>query len=67
MAVDRRESGAKMMSEIICEKCEAKFIMETPNMGSHYGRFGWVQLVCTCGEKLLDKVPVGTTLTLREE
>jgi hypothetical protein len=56
-----------MMSEIICEKCEAKFVMETPNMGAHYGRFGWVRLVCPCGEILLEKVPTGTTLTLRED
>jgi hypothetical protein len=56
-----------MMSEIICEKCEATFIMETPNIGAHYGRVGWVQLVCNCGETLLDKVPVGTTLKPREE
>ena len=56
-----------MMSEIICEKCDAKFIMDTPSMGAHYGRIGWVRLVCTCGATLLDKVPVGTTLNLREE
>ena len=54
-----------MMSEIICEECEAKFIMETPSMGAHYGRFGWIRLICTGGATLLDRVPAGTTLTLR--
>jgi hypothetical protein len=56
-----------MISEIVCEKCEARFIMETPNLGPHYGRVGWVPLVCKCGERLLDRVPAGTTLQLREE
>ncbi len=55
-----------MISEIICEKCEAKYIMETPHMGPHYGRAGWIRLVCKCGETLLNKVPAGTTLTPRE-
>ena len=57
-----------MMSGIICEKCDAKFIGGgPPRMGAHDGRIGWVRLVCTCGATLLDKVPVGTTLNLREE
>jgi hypothetical protein len=56
-----------MISEIICEKCGAKFVMDTPNIGKEYGRIGWIRLVCKCGETLLDKVPAGTTLHLREE